>query len=163
MQQYLTADKVNGGTAEKQHSLSYQNKPHKANIFALYSGIYDGLREKRENKLQHATDKQAENKLCEKPFVLYQVFPKELQSVFTLYGIALFFVKQIGGFKKQGYAFFFSACACAYPTVAKFFLRVNNMPLTRVCHMHVIAVTFRFFDLVHHHKVVLFPMHNAGQ
>ena len=77
MQKYFGADKVDGGTAEKEHHFSQQHQPHEADVLSPYTRIYDGLREKRENELQQRAEQQTENELREEAFVFPYVVPKE--------------------------------------------------------------------------------------
>lgn len=69
MQEYLRADKVNGGTAKEEHHLSQQHQPHKPDVLSPDTRVYDGLREKRENELQQRAEQQAKYQLREKTLV----------------------------------------------------------------------------------------------
>lgn len=163
MQQDFTADKVNCRPAEKQHQLGNKDEPYKTDVFSLYSCIDDGLRKEREYQLQDAPDKQPQNQLREKTFVFQQVFPKEFQAILRRNGITLFFVKRSGGFKQQGYTFFFAVGLCTNPILAEFFLRENNAPFTRIRHIHIVAGFLGFLNVIHHYKMFLFPMYDAGE
>ena len=52
VQEYLGADKLDGGTAEKKHHLCQQHQPHKADILSPDTCIYNSLGEEWKDKLQ---------------------------------------------------------------------------------------------------------------
>lgn len=61
MQQYLAADEVDCGAAEQQHHLGDEHQPDKADVFPGDASVHDGLGKEREDELQQAADKQAED------------------------------------------------------------------------------------------------------
>ena len=65
MQQYPPSDKVDSGTTNGQHQLSYQYQVDEVQVLLLDTYIYNGLCQEGEDQLQQTSHQCAENDLPE--------------------------------------------------------------------------------------------------
>lgn len=98
----------------------------------------------------------------EKAFVFEQVLPEEFQPVLCGGCITLLLIEQVGWFQQQGHPFLFALGAGTDPVITEFFPGIGKQSLSRIGHGD--SVIFLVFPYpIHHHKVLLLPVNDAGQ
>jgi hypothetical protein len=133
VQQQPAADEIDGRTAHREHQLSQEYQPDKADVLVLDAHVHDALREERKDELQQAAHEQAQDDLPEVTAVLLDVTKEKLERAFLPgLSVCLLFIKRRGRFQKHGYSLRLTARLCAYPVLLELFKTEFYKPLPRV-------------------------------
>ena len=160
VKQQPPADKVDSRSADGKHQLSQQNEPDKTDVVVLDTDIHDGLGKERQDKLQEATDNQAQDDLPEVLAVFLHI-PKEKAERPLLFDI-LFALHLIGKesrrcFQEHGDALILAIGVCAYPMLFELIQTISHQSLSWVSHIELLV----FLYLIQDYKVILVPMENT--
>ena len=118
MQQQPSANEINSSTTDGKHQLPQQDKPHETNVLVLDADIHDRLGKEWQDKLQEASDYQAQDDLSEILAVFLHI-PKEkaerplfFDFLFTLHLISK---ERRSGFQEHSNALVLTIGVRAYP------------------------------------------------
>ena len=165
VEQNPRADEFHGGLRYIQCKLRDENEGDKAELVVPDTVINNALGEEREDELEQCAEQHSEEELHDEFFVGAEVLQYEAQ--FGLVRLFIFHCVEIGGgFQQQGDALVLSVVAGAEPARQELLYGEFDFPLARVGHKDgsfVFIAAFVCLYVVHYHKMVLFPVYDAGQ
>ena len=161
MQQYPSPDELHRRAAEGQHQLRHQHQPDKAQILVVDAEVHHALRQEGQHQLYPAAQQQPQQQLPHQLPVGFQVRVHKGEALpvhLPLVAVVLLRVKLRGRLQQQRHPRVQPVLLRAEPAAAELRPRISQLPRSRVGHPHLPSV-----HLVHHYKVLLVPVHNAGQ
>ena len=165
VEQNPRADEFHGGLRYIQCKLRDENEGDKAELVVPDTVINNALGEEWEDELEQCAEQHAEEELHDEFFVGAEVLQYEAQ--FGLVRLFIFHCVEIGGgFQQQGDALVLPVVAGAEPAGKELLHGEFDSALCGVGHEDSTDILVSFLlrpYVVHHHKMVLFPVYDAGQ
>ena len=155
VQQNPRSHKVDRHFANEQHHLGRQHQVDKPQILIVDSHVDDALGQERKDELDDARSQETDHQLPHQASVRPDVSPQKRETRSVGHFIVLV-VKCRRWLQHQANTFFFAGRHSSQPVLLKLLLAVFHQAKSRVRHIHLV-----FFHLVHHHKMILVPVHDT--
>ena len=161
VEQYPAADELHRRAAEGQRQLRHQYQPDEPHVLVVDAEVHHALRQEGQQQLDAAAQQQPQYQLSDELLVRPQVGEHEQQPPpvpLPLVPVILLRIELRRRFQEQGDARVLPVPLRAEPAPAKLLLGIFQFLRPRVSHPHMFVV-----HAIHHHKMLLVPVYDAGQ
>lgn len=165
VEQNPRADELHGRLCQVEGELGDEDDHHETEVVVTDTVIDDSLGEEGEDELEQRAEQHPEKELHDEFLVGFEILQHEAE-----FGLVLLLVLRAieirGRFQQQGHALVLSFRLSAEPPRQEFLYGEFDFPLSRVRHEDGTDILVSFLlrpYVVHHHKMVLSPVYDAGQ
>ena len=151
--------------ADRQNQLENKNDDDKVEIVIRHSNVNHRLCKKREYQFQYQSEHDSTDNLHQQPPVWAQILHEPLDGLFLLFSGCLV-IKGRSRSQHQHHSLVLPFLSGRNPAVHKFLDAIFYQAECRVGYIHlslISSILLLYLYFIDHHKMVLPPMHDAGQ